>query len=235
METQVADEITVLLGGSFNPLHIGHLRLAVCVYDALIDSGVSIAGCRIEMLPTAHPPHKSEKGLLPFELRCRMIESITNKWPWLSCNRIESHKQGPSYTWNTLLAMGRQSKPFFVLGSTDYELLSTWYRGLDLPELCELVVVPRNGFDAGNFPSVTAKMWPGAEPCRPFFAGGLAMQLPNGNSCHFLSVPRLEISASQIRELWLDGRSTDYLIPETVFDLLKKNAELVATHWQEAM
>lgn len=235
MESQIVHKVTTLLGGSFNPLHIGHLRLAASVYDALIDSGIPATECRIEMLPTAHPPHKSEKGLLPFELRCRMIESIAVKWPWLSCNRLESQKQGPSYTWNTLLAMGEQPKPFFVLGSADYELLPTWYRGLDLPELCELVVVPRNGFDAGSFPTVTARMWPGAEPCRPFFAGGLAMRLANRHICHFLTVPRLEISASQIRELWLDGRNTDYLMPETVFDILKKNAEIVSSHWQEAM
>ena len=76
----------------------------------------------------------------------RMVAAVSN--------RVEALRQGPSYTWDTLCAYREaepQSELYFILGSPDFALLSTWHRGLELPKLCHFVVVPRKGHTAGDF------------------------------------------------------------------------------------
>ena len=84
-----------ILGGSFNPPHVGHLRLAVEAREAL---GDLVRG--VDMVPCAQPPHKKTGHLLPFELRAAMLEAALAPLPWLRCNRLEALRDGPSYTWD---------------------------------------------------------------------------------------------------------------------------------------
>lgn len=212
-----------ILGGSFNPLHIGHLRLAIEVREVL---GARIE--RVDLLPCAHPPHKNAGGLLPFELRCEMLREAARPYPWLCCNPLEGERTALSYTWDTL-AIYAEREPdrelFFVLGSGDYSLLSTWHRGLELPRRCTLVVVPR-GDDLESLARVTRALWPGAETEEgiPF-----AMRLPQSGQVLFLSIPWLDISATDIRRRLLEGRSLDFLLPAASAALLEKHkAEIIA-------
>ena len=154
-----------LFGGSFNPPHVGHLRLAIEMAETLRPLADSV-----ELMPCAAPPHKVVSGLLPFDLRAAMVEACLDGLPGLSCNRMEAGRPGLSYTWDTLQAC-REETPerplFFILGNPDYALLPHWHRGLELPELCQLVVVPRGEGSEKNFLAATESMWPGARPCEP--------------------------------------------------------------------
>ena len=138
-----------LFGGSFNPPHVGHLRLAIEMAETLRPLADSV-----ELMPCAAPPHKVVSGLLPFDLRAAMVEACLDGLPGLSCNRMEAGRPGLSYTWDTLQAC-REETPerplFFILGNPDYALLPHWHRGLELPELCQLVVVPRGEGSEKNF------------------------------------------------------------------------------------
>ena len=129
-----------LFGGSFNPPHVGHLRLAIEVAETLRPLADSV-----ELMPCAAPPHKVVSGLLPFDLRAAMVEACLDGRPGLSCNRMEAGRPGLSYTWDTLQAC-REETPerplFFILGNPDYALLPHWHRGLELPELCQVHFVP---------------------------------------------------------------------------------------------
>ena len=130
-----------LFGGSFNPPHVGHLRLAIEMAETLRP----LAGS-VELMPCATPPHKVVSGLLPFDLRAAMVEACLDGLPGLSCNRMEAGRPGLSYTWDTLQACREETRErplFFILGNPDYALLPHWHRGLELPELCQLVAVPR--------------------------------------------------------------------------------------------
>lgn len=202
----------LILGGSFNPPHVGHLRLAVEAREAL---GDLIRG--VDLVPSAHPPHKKNQRLLPFELRAAMLEAAAKPLPWLRCNRLESLRDGPSYTWDTLRAY-RDAEPrtdfYFLLGSPDFALLPTWHRGLELPALCNFVVVPRGEQTAEEFTDIARALWPEAEMRPPLLPDSACMALPGGGLAHFLPLPWLAVSASRIRELWLTGRSVDYLVPE---------------------
>lgn len=227
------------LGGSFNPPHIGHFRLAIEVREAL---GGRIS--QLSFLPCATPPHKDAAGLLPFELRARMIESVTGRLPGMACDRRESLRRGPSYTWNTLCHL-REAHPgetiFFILGSQDYELLDSWYHGHRLPELCHLIVVPRTRAADAGVRASTRRLWPEAETVQPLFTDGASFRIfkaaPDTERqtfglVHFLHIPWLPVSASDIRRRWLAGRSTDFLLPETVASILREQASEVLKHWQ---
>ena len=220
-----------ILGGSFNPPHVGHLRLAIEAREAL---GDLVQG--VDMVPCAVPPHKAQNGMLPFELRARMVEACAEPIPWLRCNRAEALRQGPSYTWDTLCAY-REAEPqtelYFILGSPDFALLSTWHRGLELPRLCHFVVVPRKGHSAGDFIAAAKALWPTAQQLPPVLPGCECMALPGGGLAHFLDVPWLAVSASRVRQLWLAGRNVDFLVPDAALQILLNNAQAVRQHWGE--
>ena len=220
-----------ILGGSFNPPHVGHLRLAIEAREAL---GHLVQG--VDMVPCAVPPHKAQSGMLPFELRARMVEASAESIPWLRCNRAEALRQGPSYTWDTLCAY-REAEPqtelYFILGSPDFALLSTWHRGLELPRLCHFVVVPRKGHTAEDFSAAASALWPTARQQQPLLPGGACMALPGGGLAHFLDVPWLAVSASRVRQLWLAGRNVDFLVPDAALHILQNNAQAVRQHWSE--
>ncbi|MDR2056389.1 MAG: nicotinate (nicotinamide) nucleotide adenylyltransferase [Desulfovibrio sp.] len=219
----------LVLGGAFNPLHVGHLRFAV---EALESLSHLVDG--VDLTPTAIPPHKDAKHLLPFDLRAAMTDAAVANMPGLRCNRMEARRQGPSYTWDMLSAARVQSPGtdfYFLVGMPDFALLPTWFRGLELPRLCHFVVAPRNGMGAENFVAAALRFWPAAQERSPLAPGGLCMALPGGGLAHFLSLPALEISASDIRRRWLAGRSVAWLVPPPVERLLEQARHIAQTRW----
>ena len=220
-----------ILGGSFNPPHVGHLRLAIEAAEALapLVNGV-------DLVPCAVPPHKTMTDMLPFDLRARMVEASITDLPFLRCNRLEGQRQGPSYTWDTLLAY-REAEPqtelYFILGSPDFALLPTWHRGLELPGLCNFVVVPRDGQTARDVIATAQRLWPEARELPPLVGDGPCMALPGGGLAHFLPLPWLDVSASRLRSLWLAGRRVDFLLPRAAFEIMKQNEKTVQAHWRQ--
>ncbi|MDR2574134.1 MAG: nicotinate-nicotinamide nucleotide adenylyltransferase [Desulfovibrio sp.] len=218
-----------ILGGSFNPLHIGHLRFALETLEAL---GALADG--VDLTPTAVPPHKNAGNLLPFDIRAAMIEAVAASMPGLRCNRMEAGREGPSYTWDMLSAARAQNPGtdfYFLLGMPDFALLPTWFRGLELPRLCHFVVSPRAGMGAGDFAVTIRHLWPQARECPPLVADGQCMALPGGGRAHFLPLSVLEISASDIRRRWLAGRSITCLVPPSVERLLERERDIARNHW----
>ena len=217
-----------ILGGSFNPLHVGHMRLAIEIYEAFRGQME-----RVELLPAAHPPHKAERYVLPFDIRVALVREAAAPYPWLSCNALEGERTEPSYTWDTLglIAAREPDKQIvFVIGSQDYVLLPSWHHGLDLPARCSLLVVPRGFYGPEHFVADTLAMWPHASSARPLTKDGLAMTLGTGHVL-FQPLPWLEVSASLIRERWLAGQCVDYLVPAGVARLLEERRDEIRVLW----
>ncbi len=236
-----------ILGGTFNPVHNGHLRLAVEVGEAL---GLS----RVLLTPCASPPHKKANGLLPFELRVELLREAVRGIPMLEVCTLEGELQGPSYTWVSLTERHRRAgtcadpesslpreeeRPYFMMGAESFAALHTWRRGLELPKLAHLVMVPREGDDREVFRSSIRRYWPGSLPENGSEDEGnfrretirLAGELAGGGSCTFLPVPRLDISSTFIRERWKAGRSLAGLIPAAVLDMLERERAVLEEAW----
>lgn len=219
-----------LLGGSFNPPHIGHLRLAIEVREALgplVDSLV--------LVPCGNPPHKRAESLLPFALRAEMTRAAVRGLPGISVSEEEGERQGYSYTWDTLSRF-REKLPgrelYFVIGTPDFALLHTWRRGLELSQLCQFIVVARGEQTEEPFVQAARRHWPGVRSVAPVLPDSLCMELPDGGRVHYLPLPWLAVSASRIRERWLRRQNVDFLIPRAVDELLRVRHAEVAAHWK---
>lgn len=225
---------TLIYGGSFNPMHIGHLRLAIEARERL-KSFVR----RIDFVPARSHPWKDDAGLLPFDLRVRLIRAAAERLPDAFCNELEGLREGPSYTVDTLREYSKKyDKPdlFFLAGSEDYRQMAEWRGGLGIIEHCNIAVAPRGAFSVSDFIKVSEGFWPGVledrkagESLGP--GGGFCLRTANGSRLFYLSIPWLDISASRVRRLWLNSESIDYLLPWAEIELLNKHKTEARERW----
>jgi nicotinate-nucleotide adenylyltransferase len=217
-----------IFGGTFNPVHLGHMRLVVEVME-------SVRPARLDLLPSARPPHKGGRRLLPFDLRVELLEAAIAGMAGVFVNTLENERDTPSYTVDTL-RLYREREPgsrlFFILGAEDFPLITTWRQWETLPSLADIVVVPRSGAAGEVFSDTVRGLWPEAAPLAPpFGAADAAYAMPDvaeaGRFIH-LPLPRLDIRAELIRERLLAGRSAKFLVPDAVHALLKNRPEAVA-------
>ncbi len=219
-----------ILGGSFNPPHLGHMRLAVEVLETLRPD-------RLDFLPSARPPHKGGRHILPFDLRVAMLRAATRGMDKVAVNTVENERDGPSYTVDTL-RIYREREPesrfFFIVGAEDFVAINTWRRWQELPYLADIVVASRAGMAAGAFADTVRACWPEARPAAaPAAVAEAAYALPEGGGMLLhLPLPRLDIRAELIRERLLAGRSVRFLVPDAVHALLPEYPE-TATLWTE--
>ncbi|GAB6035712.1 nicotinate (nicotinamide) nucleotide adenylyltransferase [Fundidesulfovibrio butyratiphilus] len=214
-----------LLGGTFNPVHVGHVRLGLEMLEALgLDA--------VEYLPAARPPHKTGEGMLPFFLRLELLEAALDDLPGLVANPVEAERSGPSYTWDTLEHLNR-TRPgvawYFIMGAGDLLCLHLWKRGLELGGQANLAVSSRDSLGArevGEYIEKTPEMGLVAQ-------GRGRWRFSGGNELVLVEVPRLDISASFIRERFARGACLRYLLPATVERRLEASRSEVLLAWKQ--
>ncbi len=196
-----------LLGGTFDPVHHGHLRLALECLERL-------EAQQLRLIPAARPPHRATPGGSP-EARLAMLQLAVAGQPDFVVDDRELRRRGPSYTVDTLIELRRELGPqvplLLLLGLDAFLGLPSWHRADELLTLAHLVVVHRPGWP---LPSGDAPPLPLLREAAPASAAAIAEQ-PHGRVWH-LAVPALEISASAIRELCRSGRSPRWLLPDEV-------------------
>ena len=184
---------TAVFGGSFNPIHYGHLLLADEVLEAL---GLD----RILFVPAAVPPHKSPAYLAPAEDRFAMVRLATAGHPRFEVSDLELRRAGPSYTVDTLEALGiPPADLFLIVGSETFLDFLTWRAPRRIAELARLVIVPRVGsaFDPDGAAAQKVVREIGQEPL-------------------IVRAASLPISASDLRRRVREGRSVAYRLPDAV-------------------
>jgi nicotinate-nucleotide adenylyltransferase len=220
----------LIVGGTFNPVHTGHLRLAIEASEAVQCDHVS-------WLPSYAPPHKNDGGILPFGLRLEILRAATAGFPNFSVSDIECRLGGASFTWDTLQAFAAlhpATEFFFVLGQEEFARMPKWYRGQDVPLLTGIVVAARTGLDVAAFQHVVESTWPDGRPANPPAGSPSAYRLAAGHEVILLPLPRLEISASLVRHRWLEGRDIRLLVPDAVEAILQTHGDLVTAVWNES-
>lgn len=211
-----------LLGGCFNPIHNGHVRLALEMLEQL---GLD----RVELMPAAVPPHKPGEGMLSFARRVEMVRAAVDGIDGLGVNCIEAKRPGPSYTVDTLRLL-RDMRPeddfWFILGAGDLRVLPNWERGMEIPGLAHLAVSNRVEDDLEDVRAFVGSAWPDAIED----ATG-TWRFAGGRTFSFANVPRLDISSSQVREKWCAGRCVRALVPDGVERLMRTHAGELSGVW----
>jgi nicotinate-nucleotide adenylyltransferase len=200
-----------ILGGTFNPVHYGHLRASEEVRER---TGLE----KILFIPSGNPPLK-DRELASSEYRYEMTRLAIMSNPSFEISDIECKKTGKSYTADTLMAL-REMHPgkkfYFILGIDSFLDIPLWYHPERLLGLTNFVVVSRPGF---SFRQLSSRFAADAEAFSALESAHLSIYrtvLDNGGEVFLMNVTPMDISASTIRKLVKQGSSIKYLLPESV-------------------
>jgi nicotinate-nucleotide adenylyltransferase len=198
-----------IIGGTFNPIHLGHLRSAEEVADAF---GLEL----VVFVVSAVPPHKEPKGIIEVDHRLEMVRRALAGNPRFSASDLEVRRKGRSYTVDTLRYFRRCVGPaadiYFIIGMDAFAEITTWHRYRELFGLSHFVVTDRPT-DKEKDPRPTLPE--GLEGVFSEGEGG-CLVTACGTRVYFHDITALDISATAIRGLVRDNRSIRYLVPDRV-------------------
>lgn len=205
-----------LLGGSFNPIHNGHLAIAHRVYERL-----QLA--RVLFIPTGDPPHKRSGSLAPAQARLEMVEIAIAETPFFKASTVDINRIGKSYSIDTVHEIHGQYGPywnlFFIIGLDAFLEFSTWRSPEQLLRLCHFVVVTRPGQSFQSLSTMPLLSNLDAQALRQLDLGTLdqvEIAVPGSSGLTCLSLPPCLISASEIRRRVQCGVSLANMLPPPV-------------------
>jgi nicotinate-nucleotide adenylyltransferase len=204
-----------LFGGTFNPIHLGHLRAAEEVCE-------SFTLDRLLFIPAARPPHKNAAAVTPFAVRLEMVRLAVADHEQFEVSDIENQRPERSYSIDTLRWFRQEYGPaadiFFIVGLDAMLEIDTWREYQGLFHLCHFIVLDRPGYEFEDLGRLLCqKLACRADP------DGQVFRHPGGQQIYLRAITRLDISSTQIRRLAAQGRSLRYLLPETVRRYILKN------------
>jgi nicotinate-nucleotide adenylyltransferase len=188
-----------LMGGTFDPVHVGHLMLAeLARTECALD--------RVTWFPAGDPPHKRTRPVTPQELRYAMVVLATASHSCFHVSRVELERKGPSYSIDTVEQFRRDcpgAELFFITGADEIEALGTWHRHAELIQQARFIGVSRPGYDIGR----------------------LHEKLPESylERITTLSGLNVDISSTGVRDRVRAGKSIRYMVPEVVEAWIEKH------------
>lgn len=198
-----------LLGGTFDPVHNGHLFIAGAVHQRLqLDA--------VLFVPAASPPHKVDYAISSFADRCRMLEIALADNPGLHFTTLEQQRSGPSFTIDTLISLHEcfpERQFYFIIGSDAFADIGSWKRYLELLNYCHFVVIRRGGAASPDPAATVARVYPDW-----VFSGELGgWRAPRGKGdILVMDLPPVAISSTMIRARALNNLSLEGMIPAQV-------------------
>jgi nicotinate-nucleotide adenylyltransferase len=198
-------ERIALYGGSFNPIHNGHLIVARAVTEQLrVD--------RLVFLPSARPPHKSAGRLLHADHRLAMVRLGIEGEPHFELSDYDLTRPGPSYTIDTVAhfreEFGLDVSLYWMIGVDSLNDLTAWYRVRALVDACRIITALRPGWEEIDWEQLRTRL--SEEQIADLKAG-------------LLDTPRVEISSTDIRRRVREGRSIRYLVPDRVREYIEQH------------
>ena len=187
-----------ILGGTFDPPHVGHLWLATLAADAMdLD--------RVIFMPAAQPPHKRGRGVSPVVDRLLMTRLAIAGNDALELSTLEVGRAGPSYTVDSveeLLRTYHDATLFLIMSADSLAQIDSWHEPDRLLSLVEWVVGPRPGTPPADPEQLSQRFGPAA------------------GRIHLLGGPSLDVSATDIRRRVAAGKTIRYLVPQAVEELI---------------
>ena len=189
-----------ILGGAFNPPHIGHL---VCAQEALLQLNLD----QVLFVPMGRPPHREIEDDPGGEARLEMCEAAIDGDERFATSRIELDREGPSYTVETLRSLREQSPGddlFLILGGDQAAALAKWREPEEVLELATLAVVERVGFTRNGI-------------------GIKLSRLRGSERVRYLDMPLMQVSSTWVRRRVAEGKPICYLVPDRVVDYIEQH------------
>lgn len=200
-----------ILGGTFDPVHFGHLRPALDIHEALALDELRLVPCRV-------PPHRP----LPVAStgqRLAMLRAAVQNYPEFTIDERELDRAGPSYTLDTLVSFRQElgaTGLCLLIGMDAFSGLMSWHRWHELIDFCHMVVMTRPGTDV----PATGEL---ADFIGIHQVSDAARLATHAAGCVlFQPVTRLEISGTRIRKLLAAGRNAGFLMPEAVIEIIQR-------------
>ena len=205
-----------ILGGTFDPIHYGHLRIAEEVRESLHLN-------RVLFIPTNIPPHKTREEMTPGELRLKMVGLAIKDNPSFELSDIEIRRGGLSYTIDTVKELKQRSSEeldiTLIVGVDSFNYITTWCEYERLFELVDFAVVPRPGYPTKKL----AELIPVALARKFWYDSNIDAYMNSyGHKVTYLQTTCLDISSSSIRERIRAGRSVRYLMPPGVEEFIEE-------------
>ena len=199
-----------IFGGTFDPIHLGHLRCAEEVLELFHLN-------RVVFIPSSRPPHKPGRDITAFCHREQMVKLAIESNASFFFSDAENKREGKSYSVETIEAILGCHVPnpelYFIIGQDAFQSIRTWKDWEKLFSMCHFVVVTRPGYENKGLDSILM----------PDFAGRYVYQSetngfqgPTGHAIFFRRVSFLDIASSDIRRRVREGRSIAYLMPDPV-------------------
>ena len=207
-------------GGTFDPIHLGHLIMGEEVCDVL---GLQ----SVWYIPAKIPPHKRGISITPAEHRLEMVKLAVQGNAKFHASELELMREGPSYTAQTLEYLRCRNPDdefYFIMGQDAFLEIETWHRFQDLFNLCRLVIVTRPGsppVEAKRFGSVVQKLLSNNVILLKDSSKSDQNLLQTAWRICFLPIPALYISSSDIRCRVKEGRTIQYMTPLTVQEYIR--------------
>jgi len=213
---EAAERRIGLFGGTFNPIHLGHLRGVEEVREAF---GLE----EIVFIPSAIPPHKVAEGVIKARHRLEMVKLAIMTNPFFSISRVELDRQGKSYSIDTLQYFREREKNtslFFILGRDACVEIEAWKDFQHLFFLSNFIVMTRPGFRKtplhAQLPETLVSAFRYGREVKAWIHS-------SGHTLHFKEITFLDISSTRIRQLIERGESEKYLIPAEVEAYIKQH------------
>ncbi len=187
-----------LYGGTFDPIHVGHLITARSVAEQLDVE-------RVIFVPSASPPHKLDVPLTPTEHRLEMVRLAIDGEPGFDVSDCEIRRTGPSYTFDTITSfrrtVGADATLYWIIGADSLAELASWHRMAELVRQCRIITASRPGFEQPDLSTLGALL---TEDDLASIRDGI------------LTTPRIDVAATEIRRRVGEGVSIRFLGPESV-------------------
>jgi len=203
-----------LFGGTFDPIHVGHLRCAEEVRE-IFDLD------RIIFIPAARQPLKTEQDITPYVHRARMVELAIQDNPAFTLSDLEEQRGGTSYSIDTVTAFLNNAPEnrefYFIVGQDAFREIQRWKDWPLLLRRCHFIVMTRPGYEAEDLPAILTK---GIAKRYRYDHVEDGFTGPTGTSIYFRRLTFLEISSTDIRARLTKRQSIRYLVPETVHEYI---------------
>ena len=206
-----------LLGGTFDPIHFGHLRAAEEMMDIFQLN-------RIIFVPSSRPPHKLEAEITSFYHREQMVRMSIEGNVNFSFSDVENLRAGKSYSVETveyiLNKYMENLELYFIVGQDAFQAVTTWKDWEKLLLLCNFAVMTRPGYRNEGLDSILTKEFAAQFVYDKELDG---FKGPTGHAIYFRNTTFLDISSSRIKAMAKAGNSVRYLTPDNVRQYIAKN------------